>query len=57
MQSAAGAELGGLYMIAEEAVPMWITLEDLGHPQLATPIRTDNSTADRIMNKTVEQKQ
>jgi hypothetical protein len=57
MQSAAEAECGGLYMNAKEAVPMRITLEELDHPQPATPIRTDNSTADGIMNKTVKQKQ
>jgi hypothetical protein len=44
-------------MNAKEAVPMRITLEELDHPQPATPIRTDNSTADGIMNKTVKQKQ
>ena len=57
MQSAAEAECGGLYKNAKEAVPMRITLEELGHPQSATPIKTDNSTADEKMNKTVEQKQ
>jgi hypothetical protein len=57
MQSAAEAECGGLYMNAKEAVPMRITLEGLNHPQPATPMRTDNSTADGIMNKTVKQKQ
>jgi hypothetical protein len=57
MQSATEAEFGGLYMNAKEAVPMRITLEELNHPQPATPIRTDNSTADGIMNKTVKQKQ
>jgi hypothetical protein len=57
MQSAAEAECGGLYMNAKEAVPMRLTLEELDHPQPATPIRTDNSTAGGIMNKTVKQKQ
>jgi hypothetical protein len=57
MQSAAEAECGGLYMNAKEAVPMRITLEELNHPQPATPIITDNSTADGFMNKTVKQKQ
>jgi hypothetical protein len=57
MQSAAESECGGLYMNAKEAVPMRIKLEELNHPQPATPIRTDNSTADGIMNKTVKQKQ
>ena len=28
-------------MNAKEAVPMRITLEELNHPQPATPIRTD----------------
>ena len=36
---------------------MRVTLEELGHPQPATPMRTDNSTADGIRNKTVNQKQ
>jgi hypothetical protein len=45
-------------MNAKEAVSMRITLEELDHPQPATPIRTDNSTADRMMNnKTVKLKQ
>jgi hypothetical protein len=57
VQSAAEAECGGLYMNAKEAVPMRITLKELDHPQPAIPIRTDNSTADGIMNKTVKQKQ
>jgi hypothetical protein len=57
MQSAAEAECGGLYMNAKEAVPMGIILEELNHPQPATPIRTDNSTADGIMNKAVKEKQ
>ena len=72
MQSAAEAECGALYMNAKEAVPMRITIEELGHPQPGTPMRTtleelkhpqpptpmrtDNSTADGIMNKTVKQK-
>ena len=57
MQSAAEAECGALYMNANEAVPMRTTLEELGHPQPATPMRTDNSTAaDGIMNRTVKQK-
>jgi hypothetical protein len=57
MQSAAEAECGGLYKNAKEAVPMRIALEELGHPQSATPIRIDNSTADGKINKIVKQKQ
>jgi hypothetical protein len=57
MGSAAEAETGGLYMNAQEAVPERITAEELGHIQPPTPLVTDNSTADGIMNKTVKQKQ
>jgi hypothetical protein len=58
MSSAAEAECGGLYLNAKEAVPMRNTLIELGHPQPpnGTPIRTDNSTADGIMNRTVKPK-
>ena len=55
MSSAAEAECGGLYMNAKAAVPERTTLIELGHPQPPTPLKTDNSTADGIMNKTVKQ--
>ena len=57
MASAAEAELGGLYMNATEAISLRICLEELGHKQPPTPIRTDNSTAHGIINKTVKQRQ
>jgi hypothetical protein len=57
MGSAAEAEVGALYIVAQEIVPMLITLEELGHPQPATPLKTDSSTAGGIMNGTVKQKQ
>ena len=44
-------------MNAKEAVPMRVRYEELGHPQPALPMRTDNSTADGMGNKTVKQKQ
>ncbi len=58
MPSAAEAECGGLYLNAKESVPIRNTLIELGHPQPpdGTPIRTDNSTADGIMNRTVKPK-
>ena len=55
--SAAEAEVGGLYMNAPELSPTRTTLEELDYPQPPTPIRTDNSTANGIMNKTVKQRQ
>jgi hypothetical protein len=56
MSSAAETEVDGLFMHAKELLPMRTTLEELGHPQQATPIRTDNSTACGIANKTVKQR-
>ena len=57
MESAATAEVGGLYMNALELSPVRTTLEELDHPQPPISIRTDNSTSDRIMNTTIKQKQ
>ena len=55
MASAAEAEVGALYLNAQAAVPLRTTLNELGHPQPATPIKTDNSTADGILNGTIKQ--
>ena len=43
--SAAEAEVGGLFHNAQQAIPLRIALEALGHPQPKTQIKTDNSTA------------
>lgn len=45
MASASEAELAALFYNAREAVPLRITLEELGHPQPSTTITTDNATA------------
>ena len=50
MSSATEAELAGLYIMAREAVFIRIILEEMGHPQPATPIQTDNAMADKIVN-------
>ena len=42
-------------MNAQEAVPFITTLEELGHPQPPTPMKTDNTTANVIINGTVKQ--
>lgn len=42
-------------MNAKLAVPMRTTLTEMGHPQPPTPIRTDNSTANGIVNSTIRQ--
>ena len=57
MSSAAEAELGALYIMAREAVYIRIILDKMGHTQPRTPIQTDNSTAEGIINNTVQPKQ
>ena len=54
MGSVVEAEVRGLYINALKASPMRITLKELNHPQPATPMRTDNSTVDGIMNKKIK---
>ncbi|GAX13378.1 hypothetical protein FisN_8Lu415 [Fistulifera solaris] len=53
---AAKAKLGALFLNAQNACPLRIALEEMGHPQPATPIQTDNSTAAGIVNDKVKQK-
>jgi hypothetical protein len=50
MSSATEAELAALYIMAREAVYMRIILEELGHEQPPTPLQTDNSMADGVIN-------
>ena len=54
--SAAEAELGALFHNGKEACPLRIGLEELGHPQPATPMAMDNNTASGIITNTVKQK-
>jgi len=53
MSSAAEAEIGAMFINAREAVPARKTLEELGHPQPPTPLQTDNSAADAVVNNRV----
>jgi len=56
--SASEAETGGIFLGAQEAVPILNTLIELGHPQppSGTPIETDNSTAHDILTAQVRMK-
>ena len=54
--SASESELAGLFYNAQEATPSVTTLEELGHPQPPTPLKTDNATASGIATKTVKQR-
>jgi len=54
--SAAEAELGALFLNAQNICPICTALEELGHRQPATPLQTDNNMASGILNDTVKQK-
>ena len=56
MSSAAEAELGALYINAREAVPMRVTLAEMGHQQPPTPIQTDNTTAIGVVTNNIQPK-
>ena len=56
MSSAAEAELGALFINAREAAYIRKILIEMGHPQPRTPLQTDNSTAEGVVNKNVQTK-
>ena len=56
LSSATEAELAALFHNGKEAAMLRTTLEDMGHPQPATPIQTDNACASGICNETVKQR-
>jgi hypothetical protein len=56
MSSAAESEIGSLYTNARKGVEERNILEEMGHPQPPTPVQTDNSTADGIINSRVQPK-
>ena len=55
MSSAAEAKRGALFNNAKQAVPLHISLEEMGHPQPPTPIQVDNSTAAVFANRQIKQ--
>jgi hypothetical protein len=56
--SAADAKTIGLFVNAQEAIPMITALEEMGHkqPLTGTPLETDNSTADGVLKAQVRMK-
>jgi hypothetical protein len=53
--SSAEAELGTLFLNAQEDKVIRLVLEELGHPQPPTPIHIDNTTTVGIVNNTIKQ--
>ena len=47
-------EVGALFVNTKEAKVLRLTLSELGHPQPATPIHVDNTTAEGIVNHTIK---
>ena len=56
MSSACEAEVGALFMNAQQAVPIRNCLINLGHPQPPTPLITDSSIAHGIIRGTMKQR-
>lgn len=56
MSSASEVELGAFYINGGKAVKLPMILEEMGHLQPLTPMQTDNSTAEGIINKKVQTK-
>ncbi len=53
MLSAAEAQLGTLFINAKTVVSMQRTLKEMGHPQMRTPIQTDNLTAHALLTNKI----
>jgi hypothetical protein len=45
-----------MFYNSQDAVPMRVALDEMGHPQPPTHVRGDNSTAIGIANKTIKQR-
>ena len=56
MSSAAESEVVSLFMNAQQAVPIQLTLEDMGYPQPPTQLRTDKLTAQGILSGVYQRK-
>jgi len=54
--SAAETETAGCFVNGQEACPIRVALNEMGWKQPTTPITTDNSCAEGIINETVKQK-
>jgi hypothetical protein len=54
--SADESEVGACFQNAQSGAPLRVTLTKLGHIKPPTPLRTDNSKAFGILNKTNKQK-
>jgi hypothetical protein len=56
VSSVAEAEFGALFVNAKEGTVTRTTLSEMGHNHKSTDLTTDNTTADGIINNTVQKK-
>ena len=56
MTSATEAELATLYIMAREAVYIRIVLKEMGHQQPPTPLQTDHTMVDAVVEGKVQPK-
>ena len=56
MGSAIEAEIGTCYINARDLIPICVCAEEMGHPQVPTPLQVDNTTALGFANKDIKQK-
>ena len=56
VSSAAESELGGVFTNATRACGLRTALNEIGHPQPATPICTDNTTANDLIAGRIKQR-
>jgi hypothetical protein len=54
--SAADAEIGAAFVNCKEAIPIRITLTEMGYPQPATKVTLDNTTAVNFIQKNLKQR-
>lgn len=56
LASAAEAEIAALFINVQLVVPLRTTLIEMGHPQPATPVQTDNAVAHGFIKKNIKQR-
>ena len=56
MSSSIEAEIGAMYVNAQEAVPAPQSLNEMGHRQPRTPMQTDNTAARSVVTNNVQPK-
>ena len=49
--SASEVETAALFYNCKAAIPLWVSLEEMGHPQPRTPVITDSTSAQGIFPK------